>query len=675
MATVIDADWSVDFVSGNILFTGTTTNNTVLELHRWLQLKAAQAQAAGGANNDILDISSLDPSERITDEIINLKDQSGNGGPRYNIDDDAAEHLFGGSLRQGSGATQELYSGLRVLGAVAQTSTQLMVIQDKGLYQYTPTPATPFWGDQTTAFNAGGEAGVLMRCLIKSRVNGCDIDGQSVIVSIRNYEDTYAEFVVGLGTGESVAAVSSVDDPQNGTAFGTVTAYTHVVNSGGTANAPTGGFQVIDIGDGNVNQDYYSKWTYGADTSGDGLKGVWEYLKEAIKTGSAKTIDGVTGEFFRGITHTYVYQTLSGTFTEREEVVWGTAVTYGTLAGGTFTEGNYIKFGTGGNAGRIMFDPGIAGIMKIALEDTSGSITPVNTEVMTEYDPSTGAATGVTAAVNVTVTDATFGGGSGVLLANDTGNLEHHIQLRTGVAPVDTLEVYGLTSVATADVNTTVTPRTISPVFLGNYVGSIIGAFGVGFLAANISFPTTVVALNGTTYNAPNTVLFSVNGVVAAEDYVMVGEKHGSNSDFKWAQDTTNAALTGAGVTLVTVTAVPANTPSTGFLRLTVDDGRRVLLTYSATNGTTTYTITSHDFSGDDTCVGTGNSIIVMPIDKIAAADPETYTTVYTTPHTMWVRVRDGGAAGDTIPIKPIDQQASLTSSGGSTQVNRLADA
>ena len=69
-------------------------------------------------------------------------------------------------------------------------------------------------------------------------------------------------------------------DAQNDTVQGTVTAYTHVLNSGGTANAPTGGYQNIDLVNGNGAQPYYSQWTYGADTSGDGLKGIYEYIKD-----------------------------------------------------------------------------------------------------------------------------------------------------------------------------------------------------------------------------------------------------------------------------------------------------------------------------------------------------------------------------------------------------------
>lgn len=657
MAAVLPADWSVDFVSGDIRFTGTTTNNTPLELHRWLGSLADDAQAAG-SQDDILDISSLTPSERITDQIINLLDHTANGGPRYNINAASAEHLYGGSVKQGSGATEQLFSGLQVLGSAVQTGTQLQIVQDKVLYD----GDAPFWGDQVSPFNGDAAQGILMRLLVESRTNGCDIDNKKVIVQMRNYKDTYSFFEVTLGTGESVAAVSSVDDPQNATLQATVTAYTHVTN--------VEGFQLINIGDGNGDQPYYSKWTYGVDTSLDGMKGIWEFVKDLTATGTAKTLHGMDGELFRGVTHTYVYDTLTGTFTEDETLVWGTAVTYDTLAGGTFTVGNYVRFGTGGNAGRIMYDNGST-LMIVALENITGTITPVDTEVMTEYNSSTGAS-GVSAAVDTTtaVADPTKGGGSGVLLANDTTGLKHHIQVRTGVAPVDNLPILGLSSAADCLVAGSNIPQTLSPVFLGSYVGSLIGGFGVGIDTDDLAFPDTVTDLDGDINAAPNNVTWSLNGVEVAEDRCLVGPKDAVNPDFEWDQMALDdTGLNTSGVTSVTVDAIPDNTPQTGWLRITLDDDRRFSVAYTSWTGVV-FTIGSTNFTTPNNAT-TANAVMVAYIDKEAAADPETYTTIYTSPQTLWVRVRDGGAT----PIKTYEAQSSLGSAGGSATASRISDA
>jgi hypothetical protein len=279
----------------------------VLQLHRFLQGLADDTSASG---DDLVDITSDTPSERSTDAIITLLGD-------YNIDDDAAEYLYGGSITQAGGAT--VYSGLQVLGAVNNANTQLMVIQDNELYQFTTTPATPFWGTQSAGgYNGDEAAGILMRCLIKSRVNGVDINRKRIRVQARHWGDTYDFFNVTLGLAESVAAIGTTPDAQNDTLQATVTAYTHIVNSGGTSDAPTGGYQTIDLSNGNGAQEYYSKWTYGADTSGDGLKGMWEYLKDLTGKGTTKTVDSINGELFLGITHSFAYDGESGgPFTER----------------------------------------------------------------------------------------------------------------------------------------------------------------------------------------------------------------------------------------------------------------------------------------------------------------------------------------------------------------------
>lgn len=291
--------------NGDIRYTGASTNYTVLELHRFLQDLADNASSSG---DDLLDITDVTPSDRSTDNIISLLGT-------YNIDDTLAQHLYDGSISQSSGA--EVYSGLKVLGAVNNTSTTLQIIQNN-------TVLTAFWGSQASGgLNGDALSGVLMRCLIKSRTGGTDIDGKRIRVQARHWGDTYSFFNVTLGQGESVAAVSTTPDAQNTSVQGTVTAYTHVTN--------TEGFQTIDLNNGNGARDYYSQWTYGANTSGDKLKGIWEFGKDLVGTGTAKLIHGINGALFLGITHSFAYDTeATGPFVEDETLSWGTGVTAGT---------------------------------------------------------------------------------------------------------------------------------------------------------------------------------------------------------------------------------------------------------------------------------------------------------------------------------------------------------
>jgi len=654
-------DFAVD-VSGNITHVSGTSTYTVLELHRYLQDLADNSEVTS-ASNDVAAIFSSTPSERITDSIINLL----NG---FNIDETCAEYLYGGSITQGSGATEEVWSGLRVLGSVNSSATQIQIVQDKYLYD----GDSPFWGTQASPFNGGGS--ILMRCLVKSREFGCDIDQAQIRVQARHWGDTYASFDVTLGTGEAVAAISTVDDPQNDTAQGTVDAYTHITN--------TEGFQSIDIGDGNGNQPYYSQWTYGADTSGDQLKAVWEWAKNETRTGASTAsalywVDGTAddeGEVFRGITHSYSYDGLNGSFVEDGEVVWGTTITYGTLVSGPFTVGNYVRIGSNDAAGRVMYDDGVDTLV-VALEDTS--ITIVDTDAITEYvvqkgdagTPGTGA-TGTTAAVDTTIVDNDKEGGSGILLANDTTGTKHHIELRTGAAPVDNSRIYR-TDANYCDVSGSVTPRTINPVFLGSYVGTMIGGFGVGFDADDLTNTDSVVDLDGDTNTPPNNVTWTLSGLISGESQVLVGPKDTGN-DFDWDQMTLATALNTTNRVEVVVNAIPANTPQTGTLRITLDDGRIRRQAYTAHDGTDTFTIASADYTDPDDA-SISQPVMVSYLDLEATGTSEAYTTIYTSgPQDLYIRVRDGGVGKNDTPLKTYEGTSQLTSTGGTATASQIDD-
>ena len=629
---------------GDIRHTANTNHYTVLELHRWLQDLADNESSASGG--DITDITSLTPSERSTDNIIRLLST-------YNIDDDASEYFYNGSITQGTGATETRYSTVRVLGSVASSTTQVQVVQDGALYD----GDAPFWGTQASPYNGGGST--LCEFMVKSKEWGCEIDQGQIIVQIRHLGDSYAFFGATLGDGISVAAVSSVDDPQNDHDHATISAYTHVAN--------TEGFQQIDIGDGNGNQPYYSKWTYGVDTSGDQLKAVWEWGKDITRTGTSDTVHGgIDGELFKGITHSYAYDGLSGTFQEDETVVWGTQITYGTLAGGTFTEGNYVIIGSNGAAGRIMYDSGTTQMI-VALEDPT--ITLITADVITEYQMGEGnGATGVTAAINVTIVDNDLYGGSGILLANDTSGAKHHIMIQTGSAPVDNSFVWGITSGADCDVAGSVTGQTVTPIFLGSYVGTLIGGFGVGIDDGDLTSSDTVTDLDGDINTPPNNVTWTLGGVIST-DRCLVGPKDTGNA-LKFDQMTLAAALDQASETSCVVNAIPANTPQSGTLRVTLDDLRIRRIAYTAHDGTDTFTIADESWSTpNDAAIS--QPVMCSYIDAAASGTTISYTTIYTSgPQDLYVVVRNGAT-----PIKTYEGASQLLSTGGGATASQISDA
>jgi hypothetical protein len=129
--------------------------------------------------------------------------------------------------------------------------------------------------------------------------------------------------------------------------------------------------------------------------------------------------------------------------------------------------------------------------------------------------------------------------------------------------------------------------------------------------------------------------------------------------------------LSGATETAVVVGSIPVNTPQTGFLRITLDDGRIRQQAYTSHDGTDTFTIASSDYT-DPNDATAGVNVMVAYIDTDNSSTSESYTTVYTSgPQSLWVRVREGSTA---TPIKTYEAPSSLTSTGGSATASRIDD-
>lgn len=119
-----------------------------------------------------------------------------------------------------------------------------------------------------------------------------------------------------------------------------------------------------------------------------------------------------------------------------------------------------------------------------------------------------------------------WSGGTGQMLAinSTTAPTLMWIQLLTGVPPTDNQTITGGTSGATCLVNVTVTERSISTPFVGVSTGSaIIGAYGVGIGADDLTASDKVTDLTNTVRTPPNNVTFTVTGLVSSEDRVLVG--------------------------------------------------------------------------------------------------------------------------------------------------------
>jgi hypothetical protein len=235
---------------------------------------------------------------------------------------------------------------------------------------------------------------------------------------------------------------------------------------------------------------------------------------------------------------------------------------------------------------------------------------------------------------------------------------------------VDNIPLRGITSAATADVAGAVTGQTVTPVFLGSYVGTMIGGFGVGFDSGDLTASDTVIDLDGDTNTPPNNVTWTLGGVVSG-DRCLVGPKDTGDA-FKFDQMTLTTTLNGASETSLVVNAIPANTPTSGTLRVELDDGRYRRIAYSSYTGST-FTIADESWvDPNDATGGAIRGVMVSYIDDAASGTTIDFTTVYTTgPLDLRVRVREGTSAS---PIKTYEGNSQLTSTGGTATASRISD-
>ncbi len=626
MVAVVDGDISIA-ANGDIRWTGlTTTYNTVLEVHRWLMGKADDAQAIV---DDLMDITFDAPSDRKTDTILTLNTP-------YNIDDAMAQQMFDGSVSQAGGGT--VYSGLEVVGAV-ETGTQLMIVQDNALI-------TSWWG---TGINSDATKNILMRTLIKTRVSGVDIDGKRIRVMARELNDKYAEYGLTLGLGNSTAAIFTEPDLNNTTIEATIAGWTTITN--------VEGYQLIDLNNGNGAQPYYSQWDRDIYT----INQLYERTKWIGRRASVTSIHSMNGQLFRGITSEWEYDGQVGSFTEDNVLAWGTSFDFNTGVG-VFTIDEAVTFGTSGAVGQIRYYSGAGATGNVVISVDSGSGTVVLGETMT------GVTSSATAVVG-TVVDAGALGGTGHLIADDTVNTVW-IQLLTGSLPVNNLPIYerGTVFTTTHLVNITITARSVKPEFFGQSTGTaMIGNFGLGVQAADLTVNDKLFDLLNVPQSPPNNQTFDVKGLVIGEDRVITAPNSGTDT-IDYAQMILSVSLIAVGETaIVSTTPIPADTPTSGTVRVTLDSGIRRRVAYTSW-AASTFTIAATDFSADNATAP--KDLWISYIDLLATAVTESYTAIYGVDRSLVVFTRDGGST----PIKPDIKPATFGSSGGSVTVTRTSD-
>lgn len=294
----IQSDFSIT-TTGDIRHTSGSTVYSVLDLHAWLQDLADDAAASG---DDVLDIlapnpSKLDgPRDAAVASRLNLLTS---GSVVFNIDDDAAQYINFGSIKQNSAAVQ--YSGLKTIGGIVSASPIYVVQNGNKL--------TKFWGNGH------------IQILVKVKTANAFIDSGNVSAYSRKWGQTYSHFDVNLSAGgESNAALS--------TALDSNIILTEVQAAALSSKVTvTFGDTTQDLGNGNGNKLY--KGTI-ALSGGCTLQEAYQYLQYLTRENSSATLNGTPG---------WRYRVLNPAYTEIP------SAPFGTFAGGTFfvAQGWYLS--------------------------------------------------------------------------------------------------------------------------------------------------------------------------------------------------------------------------------------------------------------------------------------------------------------------------------------------
>ena len=683
--TLTATDWTVTKSSGNIRYTGDDHDGTlpsyatVLEMRRWLQGLADDPEYVV-ASSDEVDITQLDPAKRLTDNYIRLKGI-------YNLDDASVEHLFDGSIIQGTGGIVNYGNA----GVVIQLQQNSAIVSDDWwnwgvggtddtsagadfMTDSTQSWVTDEWvgyviknttdssqalitantGTTIVGILYGGSAntwtsadaylissglnpdstqGISHRFLVKVRAAGADIDGRRLIGINRTFGKAWAELkIAGTSRGNNTLALKDAADINNTTAIATIAAYTDVfidrVDSTTTVDGVNAAAQpVLNVASGAVFADGDFIMTGVASDASEYQ--IASISVNALTLNRNLEVATVGGETVYDLNIGWRQIDVDNDTTDED---YFSEFDKGAKTINQFTE--YMKFlGAENSVGYIYGLPG----------EMFRGITH-----QLDVDGPTGTFASVEA--------ISWSGGTGQLLAIDSptaGTLIWY-QLLTGAVPADNDTITGGISGGTvaADLTTgSSIERPISTPFYGASTGSaLIGAYGFGLQKADLSKNDRVVELTGTTVTPPNNVTNTVQTLVSGEDYVFIAPWDGSTTDSegKPVIQTTNMSntnlLSGAAEGFIEVDeAIPNWVPDSGTLRVVTNAGRHQLCVYTSVDRSTRdFTISpTEDFSGDNASIG--NDIYVTPIDVLATGATETWNAVHTVDDDFVLVVRDGG--------------------------------
>lgn len=704
---------------------------TVLELHRWLQ-DLADAETISG--NDFVAITVPNPTDKKFDTIIQLL----NGFVLGTTTTPAAEYIYGGSVIQGTGATEKIWDGISVISSpgvktnviqngarltndfwnrvpstsktdstgtcsgISASGQAVVAVSNGALYAAGDT--LMFGSDVTNEYVVSSISGnnlTLTTNLVNATANldvvydtvrGLNADAANglamqFMVPVREFGIYIDNASLAFTTREWFKTFSDFRIPSTGRGKNSVPlTYASDLNNT-TAIATTAaiadvtnteGYRTIDANNDTVNEFYYSEWNRGAQS----INSFYERIKWLTRAGeTSNDIYGLDGELFRGITHQIATDTPTGTFSAVEPVTWGTLITTGfqiTDTAGACSVTDPTPFTL--SAGQLVRISGTFG----GTGTITGYSNPTTYQIYSTNGSTTfvlktlagGALTTTTGTPTGLTLELQSGSGKMFAINSTTAPTALWVQLTKGVAPTDNMRIRGETSAATCLVNATVTGRALSTPMCGASTGSaLIGAYGFALEYVDMATSDRFTALDGVTRQPPNNVTFTVSGVQSGWR-VLVGPNN-AGAILESQLSNTNL-LNGAAVTTVTVDeAIPANTPATGTIRIKRADGSFSRHPYSARSGAgpSTFTITSHNFSTNNASAGA--DIYISYIDAAASGTSINFTTIQSGgDQTLAVFARYGGTGPNyTDSIKPANTTGVLGTTGGSATISSVSDA
>jgi len=588
------------------------------ELHRLLSDLNDDETIAGDDDLSMIDATASDRQTGVQIKLLGT----------INITDEVAQHMYGGSVEQGAGNTQDVYSGVGVGVTTPLASTRPVLIQEDAII-------TDYWNNAYMPDSVRGN----VRIMRKTIEDGVPIDGQRIRGALLEFGELYFFAGTTFGFGEVSLALVSAGDGNNNTAVGTVAAYSPVY---------TEGYQTLDFNEGSGATPFGLSIDFDTNTSLE----TYEHTKYVQRRGTAETIFGRNAQLFVGFNINFAYDGETANLTEPEVLAYGTELPYTAGAGTLVAEGEVVEGVTSGALGRVIYVDDTAGTGTIILADVVGTFQQES--LTTVRGASEWTATGGAGFVNNSAS------GQMLLAALDdqgtTGNV--YGQQLTGVVPADGQTLFGKTSNNEIDVDGTVSTRTVNNQFVGSYTGTNYNPvnFGIAIDPSDAIAGDSFTNLLDVAINPPDNRTGEVTNLVAG-DRVTVYPWDGVSTDVNGeaAPDTdemtTTALVTGGVSTTAVVGAgnIPNNTPAAGFLRLERDsDGNYDLLEYSSwTNTTGTFTLVG---TAPNTATNPANLMRAF-IDKAhVSGGTESYTATYTGPgQAVAITVRRGGSPS---PIK-----------------------